>query len=135
MGIVLHWSWVFIQLYFLPNILTRIIYFYVSQLLGGLFIGVVVSYNHNSVEKFPGFNTIIIKSDKITCLENSKLLNNFAALHILTTRNMKPSKLVDWFWGGLNYQVSVYLKYFFLLKFYKTFYTGNFIYKLKIFVM
>lgn len=42
-------------------------------------------------------------------LEHSRLLNNFAALHILTTRNMNPGLFVDWFWGGLNYQIEHHL--------------------------
>uniref|UniRef100_A0A915E682 Fatty acid desaturase domain-containing protein n=1 Tax=Ditylenchus dipsaci TaxID=166011 RepID=A0A915E682_9BILA len=71
-GIAIHWTW----------------------LGGGLLIAVVVTFNHNSVDKFP---------------ENSRLLNNFAALHILTTRNMTSSPLIDWFWGGLNYQIEHHL--------------------------
>ncbi|TKR64471.1 hypothetical protein L596_024997 [Steinernema carpocapsae] len=51
-------------------------------------------HNHNSVDKFP---------------PNSRLLNNFVALSILTTRNMKPSTFIDWFWGGLNYQIEHHL--------------------------
>ncbi|KAF7640393.1 CRE-FAT-3 protein [Meloidogyne graminicola] len=90
----LHWFWVFFQLWLLPSNFIRIIYFLISQLGAGLFIALVVSYNHNSVSKFP---------------ENSGLLNNFAALHILTTRNMKSSLFVDWFWGGLNYQIEHHL--------------------------
>lgn len=46
----------------------------------------------------------------IVTLEHSRILNNFAALHILTTRNMNPSPFVDWFFGGLNYQVSIAMK-------------------------
>lgn len=87
-----HWLWVFGQLYCLPNNTIRLAYFAASQLLSGLFIAVVVSYNHNSVDKYP---------------EHSRLLNNFAALHVLTTRNMNPGVLTDWFWGGLNYQVNL----------------------------
>jgi hypothetical protein len=85
-----YWAWVCLQLYLLPSNTIRIVYFALSQLLGGLFIAAVVSYNHNSVDKYP---------------EHSRLLNNFAALHILTTRNMNPGVFTDWFWGGLNYQV------------------------------
>ncbi|CAD5218882.1 unnamed protein product [Bursaphelenchus okinawaensis] len=89
-----HWAWVFLQLYLLPSNGIRLMYFLVSQILSGLMIAVVVTYNHNSVEKFP---------------EHSRLLNNFACLHILTTRNMHPSPLIDWFWGGLNYQIEHHL--------------------------
>jgi fatty acid desaturase len=89
-----HWIWVFAQLYFLPNNTIRLAFFAISQLLSGLMIAAVVSYNHNSVDKYP---------------EHSRLLNNFAALHILTTRNMIPGPFTDWFWGGLNYQIEHHL--------------------------
>jgi len=93
-GIALHWLWVLLQLYFLPTNTLRLIYFIISQFGGGFLIALVVTYNHNSCIKFS---------------EQSRLLNNFAALHILTTRNMNPSPLVDWFWGGLNYQIEHHL--------------------------
>ncbi|KAI1732930.1 fatty acid desaturase domain-containing protein [Ditylenchus destructor] len=93
-ALALHWTWVLLQLYLLPSNPVRLMYFLLSQLLGGLLIALVVTYNHNSVLKYP---------------KDSPLLNNFAALHILTTRNMKPSPFVDWFWGGLNYQVEHHL--------------------------
>ena len=93
-GIILHWSWVLLQLYYLPNNFIRVLYFLISQLGGGLLIAVVVTFNHNSVNKFP---------------ENSRILNNFAALHILTTRNMYSTPFIDWFWGGLNFQIEHHL--------------------------
>uniref|UniRef100_A0A914WC67 Cytochrome b5 heme-binding domain-containing protein n=1 Tax=Plectus sambesii TaxID=2011161 RepID=A0A914WC67_9BILA len=93
-GIALHWLWVFFQLWLLPTNSIRVLYFLISQLGGGLLIGHVVTFSHNSVDKFPA---------------NSRLLNNFACLHILTTRNMDPSPFVDWLWGGLNYQIEHHL--------------------------
>ncbi|KAK6109817.1 Fatty acid desaturase family protein [Brugia pahangi] len=92
--ILLHWSWVILQLWLLPTGSIRILYFAISQLGAGFFIAHVVTYSHNSVTKFP---------------YQSRLLNNFPCLHILTTRNMLPSPIVDWFWGGLNYQIEHHL--------------------------
>ncbi|CEF70976.1 Fads2 protein [Strongyloides ratti] len=94
LGIIIHWTWVLGQLYLLPDNTTRIWYFLLSQLLGGFLIGFVVTFNHNSVDKYP---------------ENSRILNNFVALQILTTRNMNPSVFTDWLWGGLNYQIEHHL--------------------------
>uniref|UniRef100_A0A914H6T5 Fatty acid desaturase domain-containing protein n=1 Tax=Globodera rostochiensis TaxID=31243 RepID=A0A914H6T5_GLORO len=94
LSLLFHWSWVMLQIWLLPNNTIRIIYFLISQLGGGFLIAHVVSYNHNSAPKFPA---------------NSRLLNNFAALHLLTTRNMRPSMFIDWFWGGLNYQIEHHL--------------------------
>ncbi|KAI6181025.1 Stearoyl-CoA 9-desaturase [Aphelenchoides besseyi] len=93
-ALLAHWSWVVFQLYLLPDMTTRLTYFAISQLLSGTFIALVVTFNHNSLDKYP---------------EGSRLLNNFAALHILTTRNMNPGPFVDWFWGGLNYQIEHHL--------------------------
>ncbi|EFO17699.1 FAT-3 protein [Loa loa] len=92
--ILLHWLWVIFQLWLLPTGSIRILYFAISQLGAGFLIAHVVTYSHNSVTKFP---------------YQSRLLNNFPCLHILTTRNMLPSPTVDWFWGGLNYQIEHHL--------------------------
>ncbi|CAI2350166.1 unnamed protein product [Caenorhabditis sp. 36 PRJEB53466] len=92
--IVGHWTWVIYQLYLLPTWWIRVAYFVISQMGGGLLIGHVVTFNHNSVDKYPA---------------NSRILNNFAALQILTTRNMTPSHFIDWLWGGLNYQIEHHL--------------------------
>ncbi|CAI5449812.1 unnamed protein product [Caenorhabditis angaria] len=92
--IVAHWSWVFYQLWLLPSLPIRLAYFAISQLGGGFLIAHVVTFNHNSVDKYPA---------------NSRILNNFAALQILTTRNMTPSPFIDWLWGGLNYQIEHHL--------------------------
>jgi delta8-fatty-acid desaturase len=93
-GIAVHWLWVLLQLYALPSNSIRLAYFLISQLGGGFLVALVVTYNHNSCLKFA---------------EHSPILNNFAALHLLTTRNMRPSALTDWFWGGLNYQIEHHL--------------------------
>lgn len=93
-GLIVHWTWVSVQLWLLPSNLIRLAYFSISQLGAGVLIAHVVSYNHNSTPKFQ---------------ENSPILNNFSALHILTTRNMRASPLVDWLWGGLNYQIEHHL--------------------------
>ncbi|EFP04810.1 CRE-FAT-3 protein [Caenorhabditis remanei] len=92
--IVGHWAWVFYQLFLLPSWPIRVAYFLISQLGGGLLIAHVVTFNHNSVDKYPA---------------NSRIMNNFAALQILTTRNMTPSPFIDWLWGGLNYQIEHHL--------------------------
>ncbi|VDM62714.1 unnamed protein product [Angiostrongylus costaricensis] len=88
--LVAHWVWVLLQLYLLPSMSVRVMYFVVSQFLSAFLIAHVVTFNHNSVDKFPA---------------NSRLLNNFPCLQILTTRNMTPGPITDWLWGGLNYQV------------------------------
>ncbi|PAV64630.1 hypothetical protein WR25_01703 [Diploscapter pachys] len=47
-----HWILVAIQLYFLPDVKTMLIFFLVSQLTGGFLLAHVVTYNHYSVPKY-----------------------------------------------------------------------------------
>ncbi|GMS95011.1 hypothetical protein PENTCL1PPCAC_17186, partial [Pristionchus entomophagus] len=93
-ALVAHWAVIALQQYYLPDNSTRLWYFLISQSMCGLLLGHVVTYSHNSVDKYPA---------------NSRILNNFACLQILTTRNMAPSRFIDWFWGGLNYQIEHHL--------------------------
>ncbi|XGW32123.1 hypothetical protein V3C99_010365 [Haemonchus contortus] len=92
--LVAHWCWVFLQLYLLPSMGIRVLYFAISQLLSAFLIAFVVTFSHNSVDKYPA---------------NSRLLNNFACLQLFTTRNMTPGPITDWIWGGLNYQIEHHL--------------------------
>lgn len=59
--IVGHWAWVFYQLFLLPTWPLRVAYFIISQMGGGLLIAHVVTFNHNSVDKYPG--EIVPKDD------------------------------------------------------------------------
>lgn len=48
----IHWFFVLLQLYCLPDWQTRVVYFLVSQLFAGFLLAHVVTYNHYSTEKF-----------------------------------------------------------------------------------
>ncbi|KAK6747583.1 hypothetical protein RB195_000650 [Necator americanus] len=93
-ALVLHWVLVMTQLYLLPTMQIRLMFFIVSQLTGGFLLAHVVTYNHYSVEKFP---------------YTSKIMSNYACLQLYTTRNMRPGIFIDWLWGGLNYQIEHHL--------------------------
>uniref|UniRef100_A0AC35U4P7 FA_desaturase domain-containing protein n=1 Tax=Rhabditophanes sp. KR3021 TaxID=114890 RepID=A0AC35U4P7_9BILA len=93
-GLSGHWLVYAIQLYCLPDLETRFIYFMVSQLTGGILLAHVVTYNHYSMEKF-----------KYT----DRILEVYACLQLYTTRNMRPGTFIDWLWGGLNYQIEHHL--------------------------
>ncbi|CAI5449813.1 unnamed protein product [Caenorhabditis angaria] len=93
-GLGLHWTYVLAQLYCLPDMTTRLWFFFVSQLVGGFLLAHVVTFNHYSVEKF----TL-----------SSNIMSNFACLQLFTTRNMRPGTFIDWLWGGLNYQIEHHL--------------------------
>jgi len=90
----IHWFFVLLQLYCLPDWQTRVMYFLISQLFSGFLTAHVVTYNHYSTEKFH---------------HNARILDNYPCLQLFTTRNMRPSLFVDWLWGGLNYQIEHHL--------------------------
>ncbi|KHJ80095.1 hypothetical protein OESDEN_20238 [Oesophagostomum dentatum] len=52
-ALALHWILVLTQLYLLPTMQTRLTFFIISQLTGGMLLAHVVTYNHYSVDKFP----------------------------------------------------------------------------------
>uniref|UniRef100_A0A183CKL9 FA_desaturase domain-containing protein n=1 Tax=Globodera pallida TaxID=36090 RepID=A0A183CKL9_GLOPA len=92
--LALHWTLVLIQYYYLPDNLTRLQYFLVSNLFAGFLIAHVVTYNHYSADKFA---------------YDDPILENYACLQLYTTRNMRPGLVIDWLWGGLNYQIEHHL--------------------------
>lgn len=65
----------------------------VGTLLGGFLIAFTVFLNHYSSPKF----------------RHDEVARDFAALQLLTTRDITPSVFVDWLMGGLNYQVEHHL--------------------------
>eukprot|EP00743_Colponemidia_sp_Colp-15_P002997 GILK01003240.1.p1 GENE.GILK01003240.1~~GILK01003240.1.p1 ORF type:complete len:821 (+),score=102.64 GILK01003240.1:58-2520(+) len=92
--LVIHYGWVMATLAMLPDLKTVFMYAAISQLLSGFGIAIVVFFNHYSTEKHP---------------KSEDLSTDFVRLQLLTTRNMNPGRLVDWLWGGLNYQVEHHL--------------------------
>ncbi|VDN86102.1 unnamed protein product [Brugia pahangi] len=85
---------VFTQLYYLPTFQIRLIYFFISQLFAGFLLAHVVTYNHYSTPKFRN---------------DDQILKSYVCLQLYTTRNMRPGILIDWLWGGLNYQIEHHL--------------------------
>ncbi|VDK73642.1 unnamed protein product [Onchocerca ochengi] len=94
LALFLHWCMVLTQFYYLPTLQIRLIYFFLSQLIAGFLLAHVVTYNHYSTPKFKHYDPI---------------LNSYVCLQLYTTRNMRPGILIDWLWGGLNYQIEHHL--------------------------
>jgi len=90
----IHWIAVFVQLSYLPDYQTMLMYFLTSQLFGGFLLAHVVTYNHYSTDKFA---------------YNASIIENYPCLQLYTTRNMRPGVFIDWLWGGLNYQIEHHL--------------------------
>jgi fatty acid desaturase len=93
-----HWSWYMAVLLFLVpwTFTAKISFFFITQFIGGFGIAIIVFFNHYACEHF-GINA---QTD-----ENL----NFVELQLRTTRNGNPSVLLDWFAGGLNYQIEHHL--------------------------
>jgi len=89
-----HWIGFASFFFFLPNVSSMFYYFFISEGIGGFCIAVIVFFNHYACEQFPNAE---------------KTQMNFVELQVRTTRNATPGVLMDWFSGGLNYQVEHHL--------------------------
>lgn len=89
-----HWIGYATFFFFLPSVSSMFYYFFISEGIGGFCIAVIVFFNHYACEQFP--NT-------------EKTQMSFLELQLRTTRNASPGVLIDWFAGGLNYQVEHHL--------------------------
>ncbi|KAF0720399.1 Aste57867_329 [Aphanomyces stellatus] len=92
-GLSTYYAWNLALVYFSGmSFLQAVSFLWVSQASCGLFLALVFSIGHNGMAVFD-------RDDK----------PDFWKLQVLTTRNITGSWLVDWFCGGLNYQVDHHL--------------------------
>lgn len=90
-GLISHYAWLFYLLSFMP-ILNAAAFLVVSQTLCGLFLALVFGLGHNGMSVYPA---------------NER--PDFWTLQVTTTRNVTSNWFVDWFCGGLQYQVDHHL--------------------------
>jgi len=90
----IHWSWVAFTMYMCGSFTAALLFFVISEFIGGAGIALVVFMNHYACEQL---------------LHADGKKADFLALQLGTTRNMNPGVLVDWFAGGLNYQIEHHL--------------------------
>jgi fatty acid desaturase len=94
-GLALHWILKGAFLFgYMPGILTGLAFFLISECLGGFGIAIVVFLNHYPLEKVE---------------ESVWDGHGFCAGQIHTTMNIQRGVIVDWFFGGLNYQIEHHL--------------------------
>jgi len=92
MCLILHYSWLTLfSWFYLPSIAVAIVFYFVSELVGGAGIANIVFMNHYACEH-PG-----------------KLETNFVTLQLLTTKDVEPTLWMNWFSGGLNLQIEHHL--------------------------
>ena len=92
MLMLFHFVLYFGLLFYILDPLQVLAFTLVHQLLYGLYLGLVFAPNHKGM----------LIPDKTKPL-------NYLYNQILTTRNIKPNRFVDFFYGGLNYQIEHHL--------------------------
>ena len=90
-GLIAHYAWLLYILSFMP-LPTAVAYFLISQTSCGLFLALVFGLGHNGMAVYPA---------------NQR--PDFWKLQVTTTRNVTSNWFVDWFCGGLQYQVDHHL--------------------------
>jgi len=90
-GLILHYSWLGLVMYHMQP-LHAIAYFLVGQTMCGLLLALVFGLGHNGMAVYPADQR-----------------PDFWKLQVSTTRNITSNWFVDWFCGGLHYQVEHHL--------------------------
>ncbi|KAJ1428902.1 fatty acid desaturase [Ochromonadaceae sp. CCMP2298] len=89
--IALHYICIFSVMSYMP-LLNGVAYVLVGQTMCGLFLAIVFGLGHNGMASYPASQR-----------------PDFWKLQVSTTRNVTSNPLVDWFCGGLQYQVDHHL--------------------------
>jgi fatty acid desaturase len=89
--LVLHYVGLCYIMSFMP-LTHAIMYFLVAQMSCGLFLAIVFGLGHNGMAVYPADSR-----------------PDFWKLQVTTTRNVKNNFFVEWFFGGLQYQVDHHL--------------------------
>jgi len=92
--IIAHWIIVLTLLYQTPSILAALVFFLTSQFIGGSAIALIVFMNHYACEQLQK--------------ETGKQAD-FVTLQLASTKNVEPGLFMDFFAGGLNYQIEHHL--------------------------
>jgi fatty acid desaturase len=88
--LLLHHAWtLYVAFALTQSILAAVAFVVVSRMVGGICIAAVVFFSHYSCEHF-----------------QAKDERDWARMQIGSTRNCRPSRWMDWFSGGINYQIE-----------------------------
>ena len=90
-GLALHYVWLLTVMSYMP-MLNALAYFLVAQTGCGLLLAIVFGLGHNGMAVYPADQR-----------------PDFWKLQVTTTRNVTSNWFVDWFCGGLQYQVDHHL--------------------------
>lgn len=90
-ALLIHYTWLGAIMYHMAP-LNAVAYFLVAQTVCGLFLAIVFGLGHNGMAVYPADQR-----------------PDFWKLQVSTTRNVISTPFVDWFCGGLQYQVDHHL--------------------------
>ncbi len=90
-ALVIHYAWLLYVMSYMP-LIHAVLYFLVAQTSCGLFLATVFGLGHNGMAVYPADQR-----------------PDFWKLQVSTTRNVTSNFFVDWFCGGLHYQVEHHL--------------------------
>nr|AGC31314.1 delta-6 fatty acid desaturase [Globisporangium splendens] len=92
-GLIIHYMWqLAIPYYCSMSFFEGVCYFLMGQASCGLLLALVFSLGHNGMSVY-----------------ERETKPDFWQLQVTTTRNITPSLFMDWFTGGLNYQIDHHL--------------------------
>ncbi|KAI9168533.1 hypothetical protein H9P43_007906 [Blastocladiella emersonii ATCC 22665] len=94
LSVALHWVWYLGSMTYFLSPLRAVAYFAASQAACGLFLATVFSLNHNGME--------ILSQEEAD-------RTDFFTKQIRTGRDVHPSMFMNWFCGGLNFQIEHHL--------------------------
>jgi len=90
-----HHVWVAALLYWtMPSLYAATMWWLLANGIGGCFIAIIVFTSHYACDLYD---------------PNDRCQLNFVDLQLYTTRNINPGVFMDWFAGGLNYQIEHHL--------------------------
>ncbi|KAL7747030.1 hypothetical protein RI367_007643 [Sorochytrium milnesiophthora] len=94
LSVAVHWMWYFGAMAYALSPLHAVLYFVASQTACGLLLATVFSLNHNGMH--------VLSQDEAD-------RTDFYTKQVLSSRNVNPSLFMNWFCGGLNFQIEHHL--------------------------
>lgn len=92
--LVVHYVFLIWVLSMTPSLGAAVTFYFVSEFIGGSAIALIVFMNHYACEQ-------------LQKLEGKEA--DFLTIQLQGTKNIDPSVFMDWFAGGLNYQIEHHL--------------------------
>jgi fatty acid desaturase/predicted heme/steroid binding protein len=91
-GLICHYAALFAIMFNMPSVVSAVLYFLIGQMSCGFMLALVFGLGHNGMAVYPADQR-----------------PDFWKLQVTTTRNVTSNAFVDWFCGGLQYQVDHHL--------------------------